>query len=297
MITLRESGVLFNKASHRYHLDGKVLQGITSTLVRRAYPDTYKDIPEEKLMRAASRGTAIHQAIEDYEEQSILSDKAELMSYVRIKESNGLEHVASEYLVTDGERYASAIDHVFVDAEGNIILADIKTTSEKHYENVACQLSIYKRFFEQQNPSLKVTKIVLIWLRGEKEEYRELQPWEDEWLDALFLADAEDKPFDINITYGDLPDKVAAAEDEIVRIESTISELTEKSKAIKADMYKLLERYNKPSYTGARVRLTKVLPTEKESFDTAKFKAEHPDMYAQYLKKTTTSGSLRITIL
>lgn len=297
MITLRESGVVFDKASHRYHLGNKELKGITSTLVRRAYPDTYKDIPEEVLMKAASRGTAIHEAIEDYEERSILSDKSELMSYVRIKESNGLEHVASEYIVTDGESYASAIDHVFVDAEGNIILADIKTTSEKHYENVACQLSIYKRFFEQQNPDLKVGHIALIWLRGRLWEYRLLHSWSDEMLDTLFEADAKDTTFDIAATYGDLPVKFADAEDEVARLETTIKELTEKSKTLKASLYELMEQHNVKSFTGAKVKLTRVLPTESESFDTKTFKAEHADLYAQYVKKTPKSGSLRITIL
>lgn len=294
---LKKSPVVFDKVEHRYYLGEKILRGITSTLVRRAFPHTYDGIPESVLAKAADRGTRVHEAIDAYETSSEFSDLPELVTYEDLKTKHGLTHVASEYLVSDEQTYASSIDLVFTDQEGGIVLADIKTTSEPKYENVALQLSIYKRFFEQQNPDLKVKKIILVWLRGEKGEYRELQPWADEWLDALFEADAEDKPFDINITYGDLPDKVAAAEDEIVRIESTISELTEKSKAIKADMYELLERYNKPSYTGARVRLTKVLPTEKESFDTAKFKAEHPDMYAQYLKKTTTSGSLRITIL
>ena len=38
------------------------------------------------------------------------------------------------------------------DEDGGIVLADIKTTYDKHYEKVALQLSIYKRFFERQNP-------------------------------------------------------------------------------------------------------------------------------------------------
>lgn len=294
---LKKSPVVFDKVEHRYYLGEKILRGITSTLVHRAFPHTYDGIPESVLAKAADRGTRVHEAIDAYETSSEFSDLPELVTYEDLKTKHGLTHVASEYLVSDEQTYASSIDLVFTDQEGGIVLADIKTTSEPKYENVALQLSIYKRFFEQQNPDLKVKKIVLVWLRGEKGEYRELQPWADEVLDTLFKADAEDMAFDIATTYGDLPVKFADAEDEIVRLETTIKELTEKSKAIKAGLYELMESKNVKSFTGAKVKLTRVLPTESESFDTKTFKAEHADLYAQYVKKTPKSGSLRITIL
>ena len=146
---LKDSGVVFKEDTHQYFLGDKELLGITSTLVHRAYPDTYKDVPEDVLMKAAERGTNVHQTIQFCEENKIEGSTPEYISYKAMKEANGLTYVTNEYIVTDGERYASAIDLVFVDGEGKIVIGDIKTTYIPHYDNVALQLSVYKRFFEK----------------------------------------------------------------------------------------------------------------------------------------------------
>lgn len=297
MIELKPSGVRFVSDTHQYFLGDVELQGITSTLVNRAFPNDYKDIPEDVLRRAAERGSNVHETIELYEDLGAMSDLPELRSYCTIMDENKLEHIASEYIVTDRVRYASAIDHVFVDKDGGIVIADVKTTYEKHYEKVALQLSIYKRFFELQNPGLKVAKCALIWLRGEAYEYRELMPWADEVLDMLFDADKNDKVFDIQAIYGDLPAQFASVEEEVARLEIAVKAAQERQKELKQGLYDLMESHNLKSFTGSRVKLTRVLPTESTTFDSKAFKADHKDLYEQYTKKTTKAGSLRITLI
>ena len=80
MIALQPSGVTFVNATHQYFRDsdGKELRGITSTLVKRAFPSDYDGIPEETLRRAAERGTRIHEAIEDYQAEDAFADLPEL---------------------------------------------------------------------------------------------------------------------------------------------------------------------------------------------------------------------------
>lgn len=63
-ITLTKTKVVFNEKEHTYHLGKKQLHGITGTLIRKAFPDTYKDIPEAILMKAAERGGMIHNSFE-----------------------------------------------------------------------------------------------------------------------------------------------------------------------------------------------------------------------------------------
>lgn len=294
MIELKESGVVFEPIEHRYFLGDKELKGVTSTLVHAAFPNDYDGIDEEVLRRAAERGSAIHKVIEDYEESDAFDNAPELTGYVTIKERHHLTHVASEYLVTDGETYASAIDHVFTDEDGGIVLGDVKTTYKKNYEKTACQLSIYRRFFEAQNPGLKVAKLGMIWLRGDNYEYKELTPWADEALDALFTACGEGKKFDITETYGDLPKIFAEAEDEIAFRMEVYNEAKEWLEKFKAGIYPLMEKFNVKKWTGRKVKMTRVLPTETTSFDNKRFKADHPDLYAQYCKKSTRSGSIQI---
>lgn len=296
MIELKQSPVRFESEGHRYFIGDKELHGITSTLINRAFPNDYKDIPEAVLRKAAERGSNVHETIELYEDIGAMSDLPELRSYITIMDDNKLEHVASEYLISDEQNYATAIDHVLIDSDGGIVIADVKTTYEKHYEKVALQLSICKRFFEMQNPGLKVSKCALIWLRGEDYEYRELMPWADEVLDMLFDADLHDTKFDITTTYGDLPTRFAQVEEEVARLEVAVKAAQERQKELKQGLYALMEKYNVKSFTGSRVKLTRVLPTESTSFDTNAFKNDHKDLYEQYSKKTTKAGSLRITL-
>lgn len=294
---LKESGVLFDPVEHRYWLQGKELHGITSTLVQRAFPHTYDGVDEETLRKAAERGTAIHKAVEHYETDGEYSDCPELYNYAIIKGDHRLTWEESEYIVTDGERYASAIDLVMTDEDGGIVLGDIKTTYTPHYDNAALQLSIYRRFFEMQNPGMKVAKIAIVWLRGDKYEYRELVPWADEMLDALIEADKKDEMFDITTTYGDLPAVFAKVEAEVARCIDEEKAAKERKEKLTAGLLVLMEQKNIKKFTGSVVSLTRVLPTETTTFDAKAFAKDYPELYAQYVKKSKRAGSLRITKL
>ena len=149
---LVQSQVIFDKAAHTYTLNGKALKGITSTLVRRAYPHTYDKpdhLTEEKwqtvLSRAAERGTAVHETLEAYEKTGAMSDIPELTNWRAFKETHGLTVAASEYLVSDNEYYATAIDHVLEDTMGCAVIVDIKTTNTLNVPEVTLQLNIVVR--------------------------------------------------------------------------------------------------------------------------------------------------------
>lgn len=56
-ITLNVPKITFIEESHQYFLGEKELKGVTGTLIKKAFPDTYKNIPEAVLMKAAERGS------------------------------------------------------------------------------------------------------------------------------------------------------------------------------------------------------------------------------------------------
>lgn len=301
---LKQSKVTFRSQDHTYWLGKKELKGITSTLVRRAFPDTYRrpdgyteEQWNEVLMNAAAKGSNMHETIELYDELGAMSDLPELQSYIRIKDENHLTVLATEYVVSDEKDYATAVDKVLMRPNGDIILVDFKRTYQLHIENVTCQQSICKRFFEKQNPGLKVAAIYVMWLRDDKSRFEELTPWADEALDLLFEADKKDEPFDIQKTYGNLPVMFASAEDEVARIETETKQLQEKQKLIKDGLYKLMEDANVKSWSGSKVKLTRVLPTTSKTFDAKRFEQENPELYKQYLKDSVRSGSLKITLV
>lgn len=300
---LNQSPVRFESATHTYWLGDKELKGVTSTLVHRAYPDTYKrpdkytdEEWQEILNNAAAKGSNMHETIELYDELGAMSDLPELQSYIRIKEENNLTVLATEYVVSDEKDYATAVDKVLMKPDGSIILIDFKRTSQLHIDNVTCQQSICKRFFEKQNPHLKVAGIYVLWLRDEKSRFEKLTPWADEALDLLIEADKENKSFDIQATYGNLPATFAQVEAEVARIETEVKAMQEKQKLLKEGLYKLMEDANVKSWSGSKVKLTRVLPTTSKTFDAKRFEAEHPELYKEYLKDSTRAGSLKITI-
>jgi len=302
---LKQSPVTFRSSDHTYWKGKKELKGITQTLIKRAYPDTYskpdrytEEEWQQVLDNAAAKGSVMHETIELYDELGIESDLPELKSYIRIIKENDLQVIATEYVVSDEKHYATAIDKVCMRrSDGAIILIDFKRTYELHTENVTLQQSICKRWFEKLNPGLKVAAIYVLWMRDEQSKFIELRPWADEALDYLKECDLKDEPFDINRLYGDLPVKFASAEDEIAKLELWIKEATERRDMLKEGLYNVMAKYDVKSWTGQRVRLTRTLPTTSEGVDTRRLKEEQPDIFNQYKKVSTRKGSLTITVL
>ena len=300
MLTLNQPTIIFDAESHTYTTpDGEIRHGVTSTLIRRAFPGKYAGVPDDTLAKAAERGTHIHELCELYDTIGADSDMPEVTSYKDILADNNLTHEASEYLITDGTRYASAIDKVYTLPDGTIVLGDIKTTAELDLLSVALQLSIYRRLFLLCNPQLQDRPIILaaIWLRGEQSKYEVVQPVSDDAIDALIEADRHNTDYDVSLLYGTLPATVKDAEQTIIDIETTLRDLKAKQDELKAGLLRAMEQGDIKTFSTDRIRLTRVLPTTKETFDSTRLKAEHPDIYAHYLKTTTTNSSIRITIL
>lgn len=296
MKPLVTSPVIFHEIEHIYELDGVVLKGITSTLVNRAYPDTYKDIPEDVLEKASEKGKIMHQLIELWDDAGIESELPELQSYKQVVQDNHLDVLATEYIVSDEQHYATAVDKVMLDEAGQVILVDLKHTYTIHYENVALQLSICKRFFERQNPDIKVADIYVLWLRGDKAKFEKLNVVSDEFIDKLIEADLADKPFDVQTMYSDLPARFANVEKQIADYERMVKQAKAEQDKLRAGLLELMEQHNVKSWEGDLVKITRVPASDKESFDSKGFKEKHPDMYKEFTKKSVVKSSLRITL-
>lgn len=299
---LKESGVVFNEATHQYFLNGKELQGITSTLVHRVYPHDYDNVSQEKLMERAEYGHKVHETIEFCIENGLDSAMPEWLMFKQILEEQGLMVIRCEYIVTDFEHYASPIDFVAMNKDGDIVLLDAKTNYKAPIEKATVQLSWYKRHFEKMNPDCKVAECAVVWVRNDAKRgnlsgYYPITPWADEALDLLIDSDLRDLPFSLQQTYGNLPAQFAEVEAEVARLEIAVKAAQERQKALKEGLYKLMEENNVKQFTGSKVRLTRVLPTKSKSFDAKKFEQEHPDLYKEYLVDKERAGSLKVTLV
>lgn len=297
---LVKSKVRFDEEQHRYFLGEKELSGITGTLIKKAFPDTYKGIPDAVLAKAAERGSVVHQNLELFD--TICNSDVNIMPSVlpEVKDYNemlisyGLHHVDSEYLVTDNENFASAIDKVLADDEGNIYLADIKTTATLHYDNVSLQLSIYAKWFEEQNPDLKVKEIVCMWFKNGQSKFQPLPRVADYQIDDLinaYLADDAEYQYKVEV-----PEQFSALEQEFRLITARVDALKIKQDELKEKIMKMMEDNKQKSVKTQFASYSYVAATTKKTFDTKLFKDTEPEHYEYYLKETTTKPSIRIKL-
>ena len=291
---LNQSRVQFDAATHTYHLDGVVLQGITGTLIKRAFPDKYKDIDPEVLAEAARKGHELHEAIQNFDRFGIVSDDERVKNYAELKQGSGLVTVENEYLVSDNEHYASSIDVVLENVTGDVVLVDIKTTYTLDKASTALQLSIYKRWFEQQNEGVKVSSICALWLPNRDHticELVELSPVSAEVIDALIEADLNDEPF----TYTSVPQGYDELEYEYRRYAKMKAEAEQGIEQVKTRLMEMMKTENLSQIKSGYYTVSYIPEKVGKRFDSTLFKSENKELYNKYMKDSVTAAQLRFT--
>lgn len=304
-IILRDSGVLYDPIPHTYSYQGRVLSGITKTLINRAFPksETYGKVPESVLNHAAERGAACHQAVGNMYEIGIASTGYETIAErsKKLLESVGLTPIRFEYVVTDYDRYASPIDIVCLNEENEICIVDMKFTSKLLRESVTLQTTIYKKFFHIVNPDLEAKHLYALWVHtNDSHEILDsgiykLTPMDDEFIDNLIAADKSDTPIVYDMT-GTLPSAVADIEDYVAKLSQQVKQGSEELNSIKAGLCKLMQDNNVKQYESRKLKLTMMYPKPRTTFDIARFKEEHADLYSEYVEVTMVSPTVRITV-
>lgn len=299
-ITLNVPRVTFIEESHQYFIGKKELKGVTGTLIKKAFPDTYKNIPESVLKKAAERGGLVHNTFEtfcsifDADIKKYPNPTEELQAFHSMLVAYDLHYVASEYLVTDGENFASAIDGIFADNEGNIYLVDYKTTATLHYDNVSLQLSIYAKWFEEQNPDLKVKEIVCMWFKNGQSKFQPLPRVSDEQIDDLinaYLADDAEYQYKVEV-----PEQFSALEQEYRLVSARMDALKIKQDDLKEQMMKMMEANKQKSIKTNIGSYSYVESTTKRTLDMKLFKEKYPNAYEKLTKVSISKPSIRIKI-
>jgi len=295
-MVLNNNGVVFHKDNHTYFLNGKELHGITGVIQRQLFPDKYSDVPESVLIRAAERGTDIHEIIEMFDDGFAPTETTpELESYKRFIQETGYEVVESEYTVTDFENYASNIDKVFV-KDGNVILGDIKTTYKPDDEYCRWQLSIYAYMFELCNPGLSVSELRMLWMRGEKSSFKVLERIGAEECKELLNSDLGGRQFHVKERDTFL-ERYQSVEMPIVELERQIKVLTEKRRMLTDGLLKLMQETGVKSYKGERLSLTRKAASKRECVDATKLKSDYPEVWDAVKKMSDVKESLTIKII
>lgn len=305
---LPESPVVFEPEHHTYTLDGHLLSGVTA-IVKWLFPDTYKDIPDSVLAKAADYGTLIHSKCELADSLGITSEPI-VQEYQRIIKEAGLQVAVSEYLVSDEQHVASSIDKVFVDDS----LGDIKTTSKVHEVNVIVQLSIYAYLYELQT-GRKVNKLYLIWLP--KPQYG--QPMVKElvripaeickYCIEVYAADGD--PLSVHQVMsshlvaepckqrieGEIPDAMLPVIDELLTVKKQLDFFTEREKELRQQILASMQGVGEDKWSNDLIQFSRRAASERESIDSKALKVKMPEVYESFKKVTKVAESLTYKVL
>ncbi len=306
-IELKQCSVVFNQEDHSYYLPekDKYLSGITGMLERQLFPDTYAGIPEAIIRQAAEYGKTVHQSIEDFDMDWTNDGTQEVADYISLTSENGLMHEISEYLITDGENYASMIDKVYRVDETTFDLGDIKTygvmTPDKR-EKARWQLSIYAYLFELMNKKAKVRRIFILHIRNKMKkdgtfdhisDFIELQRIPSEIVKDLLLTDSIGEQY---ATPFAILEDIRQQESAIRKLIQAKTDAETRLNSIKARILSMMEAQDIKSWATDTMRITRKLPSTRSSFSLADFKEAHSDIDIEpYMRTSQVAGSLTIT--
>ena len=111
---------------------------------------------------------------------------------------------------------------------------------------------------------------------------------------ALLEADLNGETFKNPFS---IPADIKAQEMTIRELIQTKQQVDEELKRIKADILLRMEATNAKIWESENMRITRKLPTQRESFDLGRYKTDNPDLdLSDYMKVSNVSGSVLITI-
>ena len=300
MIELVKSPVVFIEDTHTYIYGDNVLQGITGMINRQLFPDKYTNIPEFVLKRAAERGSLIHSQCQFADVTGFEPESIEARNYVDIRRSAGYYPVANEYTVSDLEHFATNIDCVWGkdDVDNSVALVDIKTTSKLDEEYLSWQLSINADLFELQNPHLKVIDLYGVWLRGEIGKLVPIKRKTTAEVARLLECEITGQKYNDGTELVSQKSMIVAQRvvDMIIESKELAAYYKEQEKTMTTTLHKAMTEHGVKSWDTKLMKATIVPASTSTTFDTTRFKADHPVLYKQYLKETERGESLRITI-
>ena len=132
--------------THTYLYDGMMLPSVSQILGAK-YKNDYASVPPAVLDNAARRGTAVHKAIENYNNSGYDDGSEAVRNFKFLQKQYGFEVLDSELPIVifkdDMPIACGRLDMTMI-MDGETGIADIKTVSALNKEKIAYQLNLYR---------------------------------------------------------------------------------------------------------------------------------------------------------
>lgn len=282
--------ITFNEEKHIYYCDGKQVKiSVTQLLNLYGLSPDYSGVSEKVLDAKAQRGTLIHEEIENFNKHGECGFTEECLQYQKFIDT-GYKCMQSEFMV--GNNIVAGTIDVILEKDGELIIADIKTTSTLHKESVSWQLSIYAylcgvNFTKGLALHFKDKKlnVVEIPLKPKSEVERLIEAFKhgENFTPALILNDNE-------IT------ELEQAELIIAQYDMLLKEAKAKSEELKKTLIEKMKENGITKFENDNLKITYIAPYEKQAIDSKKLKEEEPKIYEKYLKSSMVKEQVKITL-
>ena len=175
----------FEEERHIYCLNGNKIPSVT-TIMRPLSNAMYGSVDEEILHKAAARGTAVHNAIENYSLFGIEDIDERYEGYFKAYKSWAKEHklniVANEIRTYHKSMLYAGTADMIAEVDGKLLLIDFKTSASINRMLTGVQLEAYAKAFESHGFSVDGKAILHLksdglyeWKIYEKNDY---ESWE-----------------------------------------------------------------------------------------------------------------------
>lgn len=163
----------YDEKTHTYIADGVIVPSVTQVLNVK-FGGKYASVNPATLNRAASRGTAIHKAIEDYckGDEELISIK-EVRNFRFLKNHynfNVLENETPIVITKEGTPIVAGRLDLVLGINEIKALADIKTVSALDKEYLAYQLNLY-RIGYMQSYGAEIKELYGVHLKEDKRKF------------------------------------------------------------------------------------------------------------------------------
>jgi len=141
--------IRFEEEGHKYFVSDGVMEvevpSATTILSATVFKNKYSGIPQFVMDKAAQFGNGVHKAIETKDYAEIADNDLQLgciLDYQDLLNDNNVEEVGHEIITHYNLDYAGTCD-LLIKVNGQLAIADIKTTSKLDKEYLSWQMSFY----------------------------------------------------------------------------------------------------------------------------------------------------------
>lgn len=273
--------IQYNDETHTYtDKGGKILRSVTeiASEICNIKPQFFK-------AGAAARGSDVHSELGRYYDPKDPFTSADFTTELAPQMALFLKpkpNMWTEVIVwNDALGYAGTADLLVVEGQKVLDIVDFKTGNvNKKYCTI--QLSLYKLALESMGYNVSDCRLRVISPKGITAI--EGITWQQCW----DMAKSELEPID--------KENIHDMESRLMELQPYVDEYNAIQQKLRADLLEQLEIAGATTYTGSAFTATYVRPTVRVSLDTARLKAEQPDIYNSYAKETQVASTIKLTM-